>query len=289
MINYELVKNRDFGTVVQTYTARDSMLYALGIGIGTDPLDPGQLRFVYEKNLQAVPTMASVLCNPGAWYREAQTGIDAVKLVHGEQSIRWFKPLAGTATVSARHRIVSITDKGPRKGAVVVIRREIRDEAGREVIAEVVNTAFLRGDGGYSALSGQSDPGPEPLPAPPARAPDVELELPTLPQQALIFRLSGDYNPLHADPDMARAAGFPRPILHGLSTYGMGAHAVLRTVARNDAARLVAFAARFTAPVYPGETLRFQLWERDSSSFHLRATAVSRSVTVLNNGVIHLA
>jgi acyl dehydratase len=288
MLNYDAVKNWDFGSVVQTYTERDSMLYALGIGIGADAMDDGQLRYVYERQLRTVPTMATVLGSPGSWWRDSRTGANWVKLVHGEQSIRMFNPLPASATVVAHNRVLSITDKGAGKGAIVVIKREIRNEASGELLAEVVHGSFLRGDGGYSEGGGQSDPGPAALPAAPDSAPDLEVELATLEQQALIYRLSGDYNPLHADPDVARAAGFARPILHGLCTYGMAAHAVLRAVTGYDASRIRAFAARFTSPVYPGERIRFQLWTRDSSTFHLRARIDARDVVVLNNGIVEL-
>jgi acyl dehydratase len=292
MLNYDAVKNWEFGSVVQTYTERDSMLYALGLGIGSDAVDAGQLQYVYEKHLRTVPTMATVLGSPGFWWRDTRTGVDWVKLVHGEQAIRVFKPLPTAATIVSQNRVMSITDKGAGRGAIAIIKREIRDQSSGELLAEVVHGSFLRGDGGYSESSGggpaPSDPSPPALPAPPDSAPHLEVELATLEQQALIYRLSGDYNPLHSDPDVARAAGFKRPILHGLCTYGMAAHAVLRAVTGYDAWRLRSFAVRFTAPVFPGEIIRFQLWERDSSSFHLRARIDARDAVVLNNGVVEL-
>ena len=289
MLNYDAVKNWPFEPVVQTYSERDTMLYALGLNVGADPLDRGQLRYVFEKDLATIPTMATVLGSPGFWWREPATGADWVKLVHGEQSIRVFKPLPAAATIVARNRVMSITDKGAGKGAMVVIRREITERSTGELLAEVVHGTFLRGDGGYSAGTTNSDPGPAALPAPPDAAPAIELDLPTLEQQALLYRLSGDYNTLHADPDIATAAGFKRPILHGLCTYGMAAHAVLQAVTGYDATRIRALAVRFTSPVYPGETLRFQLWPRDSGSFHLRARIEARNVVVLNNGVVELS
>ena len=288
MLNYDAVKNWDFAPVVQTYTERDSMLYALGLNLGADPMDRGQLRYVYEKDLCTIPTMASVLGGPGFWWRDPRTGADWVKLVHGEQVVRLHRPLAAAGTVVGRNRVVSITDKGAGRGAVVVIRREITDQAG-ELIAEVTNGIFLRGDGGYSGGAACSDPGPTPLPAPPAEPPSHDVTLRSLDQQALIYRLSGDYNTLHADPDIARAAGFARPILHGLCTYGMAAHAVLRAVTDYDATRIKFLAARFTAPVYPGETIRFELWPRGSNSFHLRARVEARETVVLNNGLVELS
>jgi len=289
MLNDTAVRNRDFGRIVQTYAQRDTMLYALGIGMGADPLDEGELRFVYEKDLQALPTMATVLGSPGFWWKDPALGADWVKLVHGEQDLQLFQPLPTAATVVAANRVVSITDKGEGKGAIAVIERELRDQATDALIARGRIVSFLRGDGGYSQHGGRSDPGPESLAAVPDRASDIEVSLPTLERQALIYRLSGDYNILHADPAVARAAGFSRPILHGLCTYGMAAHALLRTACRYDASCIRRMAVRFTAPVMPGETVRFQFWDAGAGKFHLRASVDSRNAVVLNNGLIELS
>jgi len=288
MIDYQAVKNWDFGEIRHTYTQRDTMLYALGIGMGSNPLDAGELGFVFEKHLQAVPTMVSVIGTPGFWWKDARTGADWVKLVHGEQRIELFSPLPPEGTVVARNKVVSLTDKGPGKGAIAVIEREILDESGTNRLALSTQVTFLRGDGGFSEVSGISDPGPEPLPAVPERAPDIEVDLPILEQAALIYRLSGDYNVLHADPEVARKAGFPRPILHGLCTFGMAAHAVLRECCGFDASRVRSFATRFTSPVYPGETVRLQIWKEGGGKLSLRARVEARDVVVLNNAVIEL-
>lgn len=287
MLDYQAVKNWDFGELSHTYTQRDTMLYALGVGLGADPLDAGQLRFVFEKNLQALPSMVAVLGTPGFWWRDARTGADWVKLVHGEQRIQVFKPLPVAATLLAKNRVVSLTDKGPGKGAIAVIERDIYESGTTEPLARTTQVTFLRGDGGFSERSGISDAGPEALPGVPETAPDLEVELPSLEQAALIYRLSGDYNPLHADPDVARAAGFTRPILHGLCTFGMATHAVVKSCCEYDATRIKSMAVRFTAPVYPGETIRFQLWRRNAK-VHLRARIDARDLVVLNNGIVEL-
>lgn len=289
MLNYEAVRGRDFGEIVHAYTPRDTMLYALGIGMGADPLDQGELRFVYEKELQAVPTMATVLGSPGFWWRDPATGADWVKLVHGEQDLELFRPLLPAGTLLAVNRVTGVTDKGEGKGAIAVIERELREQTSGELVARSTQITFLRGDGGYTRQGGRSDPPRAALPAVPGRAPDVEVVLPTLERQALIYRLSGDYNVLHADPAVAQAAGFPRPILHGLCTYGMAAHALLRSVCGYDASRIRRIAARFTAPVTPGDTVRFQFWDAGNGRFHLRATVAARDATVLNNGLIEVA
>jgi acyl dehydratase len=289
MIDYDVVKSWEFEEIVQSYTARDTMLYALGIGMGADPMNAAELRFVYEKSLQAVPTMVTVLGSPGPWLRDTRAGADYVKLVHGEQSIQLRNPLPPAATVVASNRVLSITDKGAGKGAIVVVQRELRDQASGKPLADIRQMTFLRGDGGFSAGHGRSDPGPEPLPAVPERAPDIEEAMPTLERQALIYRLSGDYNPLHSDPAVAKSAGFGRPILHGLCTYGIAAHALLKAVCGYQAERLRELSVRFTAPVYPGETIHVQLWHEGTGRVRLRARVAERDVTVLNNGVAVIA
>jgi acyl dehydratase len=236
---------------------------------------------VFEKDLQAVPTMATVIGSPGFWWKDPRTGASWVKLVHGEQDVRLCKPLPPAATLVATNRVISITDKGEGKGAIAVIERELREQQGGELVAQGRNVTFLRGDGGYSQQGGRSDPGPE-------RPCDIELASPTLARRALIYRLSGDYNVLHADPAVARAAGFQRPILHGLCTYGMAAHALLKTVCSYDASRIRRVATRFTSPVTPGETVRFEFWDGGQGRFHLRATIDARGTVVLNNGLIEL-
>jgi acyl dehydratase len=146
------------------------------------------------------------------------------------------------------------------------------------------STTFLRGDGGFGGPSG---PTPEPHRLP-ERQPDISVDLPTLPQAGLIYRLSGDYNPLHADPAVAAGAGFSRPILHGLCTFGVAGRAVLRACCDNDQRRLGSFRARFSAPVYPGETIRTEIW-RDAQTISFRARVPERDIVVLGNGLATLA
>jgi acyl dehydratase len=288
MLNYEVCKNWTFPEIVHTYTERDTMLYALGLGLGHDPMDRGQLRFVYEKELQAIPTMACVMGSPGIWWRDPRTGADPVKLVHGEQDLRLLKPLAPSGTVIARNKVVSLTDKGAGKGAIAVVLRSLIDQASGETIAESRNVTFLRGDGGFSEASGVSDPGPEPLASVPERPADIQVSYATRPETALVYRLSGDVNPLHADPEIAAKAGFDRPILHGLCTYGMAARAVIEKVLGHDAARLKRLAVRFTSPVWPGETVRYALWREGDRLLRLQASVDARQAVVLNNGLIEI-
>ncbi len=289
MLNYQVCKSWKFDDIVVTYTQRDSMLYALGLGYGSDPMNRGELGFVFEKDLRTVPTMATAMGTPGIWWKDPRTGADPVKLVHGEQDLQMFKPLPAAATIIARNKVHSLTDKGAGKGAIAVLFRELIDQATGETIALSRNVTFLRGDGGFSEQSGVSDPGPEALPTVPERKADLEVTYSILPQAALIYRLSGDYNPLHADPDFSARAGFEKPILHGLCTYGMAARAVIEKVLDFDASRLKRIAVRFTSPVWPGETVRYELWRESDTLVRLRATVDARGVVVLNNGLIEVA
>jgi len=277
--------NWPFEPIEHTYDFRDTILYALGVGLGGDPLDEDQLRFVFEEpELAALPTMAVVLAYPGFWIRDPRTGIDWVKILHGEQGLTIHAPLPAAATVVATTKVTDILDKGADKGALIYTRRTIVDQATGRDLATVTATAFARGDGGFGGPSGPA-PAPHTLPD---RAPDEVCDLPTLPQAALIYRLSGDLNPLHASPAVAKAAGFERPILHGLSTYGVAGHAILRTQCGYDPAKLTSMDLRFSAPVFPGETIRTEMW-RDGAVVSFRATALERGIVVLNNGRAEVA
>ena len=291
MIDYAALKARKFPEVEQTYTAKDTMLYALGLGYGYDPMDESQLRFVYEKNLKALPTMALVLGYPGFWVKDPDSGIDWVRIVHGEQSLTVHKPLPAAGTVVGVTRIKAIVDKGQGKGALLFQERTIRDKATGDPLATLDHVTFCRADGGFSDKEGNGPRGgdapPPPKRAVPDTAPDTVCDLPTLPQAALIYRLCADDNPLHAEPAVAKAAGFPRPILHGLATYGVAGHAILKTCCGYDPARLKTLSLRFSAPVFPGETIRTEMW-KEGNRVRFRAKAVQRDIVVLSHGTADL-
>jgi acyl dehydratase len=286
MIDYHALKARRFPELAASYSARDTMLYALGVGYGADPMDERQLDFVYEKSLRAAPTMAVVLAYPGFWVKEPDTGVDWVRVLHGEQSIVLHRSLPAQGTVIGRTRVRALVDKGRDKGALIVQEREVRLESG-ELLATIESTSFARGDGGFSERPGNGPRGGDPAPPPPVASPDtppdIACDLPTAPQAALVYRLSGDFNPLHAEPAVAKAAGFARPILHGLATYGVAGHAILRSCCDYDPARLKSLAVRFSAPVYPGETIRTEIW-RKGNDLQFRARALERDLVVLSHG-----
>jgi acyl dehydratase len=279
-IDYRQLKSWPFKDIEHTYAAKDTILYALGLGAGADPMDEADLRFVYEEGLAALPTMAVVLGYPGFWVKDPATGVDWKKVLHGEQGVIIHRPLPASGTVIGKTRVDEIIDKGAGKGALMFSTREVFDKASGDLLATLTSTSFMRGDGGFGGPSG---PTPEPH-ALPTRAPDTSVDLKTLPQAALIYRLSGDYNPLHADPKVAAAGGFPRPILHGLCTFGVAGRAILKACCGNDPAKLKRIQVRFSAPVYPGETIRTEIW-RDGKIVSYRARVMERDLIVLNNGL----
>jgi acyl dehydratase len=276
-VDYETLMALRVPDVTQRYTAKDTMLYALGIGMGADPLDEAQLRFVYEKDLRAVPTQAIVLALPGMWVRES--GLDYSRIVHGEQAAEFHAPIPPDGEVTGTLRIADVIDKGEGKGALIYAERTLTETATGAKLATLRQTIFARGDGG---IGGPAKPQPR-VHAIPDRAPDGCMTLPTVPQQALIYRLSGDYNPLHAEPAMAQRVGFPRPILHGLATFGVAAHALLKAVCGYDPDRLASIAGRFTAPVFPGETFETDYWV-DGGEVSFRTRVAGRDAVAIDNG-----
>jgi acyl dehydratase len=286
MIDPHRVRHWDFGEVVQTYDIRDCILYALGLGFGDQPSDPQELQFVFEKALVTVPSMACVLATPGSWLRDPRTGIDWKRAVHGEQRLEIFKPLPTAGTVIGSNRVIALTDKGAGKGALVDVQRELYDQNRHVLLARVTQTVYLRGDGGFSASRETAAAALPPLHAVPARTPDFEISLPTLRQAALLYRLNGDFNPIHADPEVAGMAGFKMPILHGLCSFGMAVRAALKCAGVHGVEDIRAMAARFTAPVYPGETLNFQMWRAGMEQLRFRAWIRERNVIALDNGTL---
>jgi acyl dehydratase len=261
------------------WTERDALLYALGVGMGGDPMDRDELCFVYERDLRVLPTFATVVAW-GAGIGPERIGLDRRRTLHGEEKTTLHRPMPASASIVADSRVVAVYDKGPDKGAVVVRETVLRDAGSGEAIATLTRTAFARGDGGFG---GPTEGGDAP-PVRPPRAPDAVIELPTHPGLALLYRLSGDMNPLHAEPEVARAAGFERPILHGLCTYGLTCRAVLRAFCGNDPTRMESHATRFSAPVLPGDTVTVDLWI-DGKTVHFEAHVKARGVTVIKNGI----
>ena len=283
MLNYDKVRHWESQDIEQVLQPKDAMLYALGVGLGQDPMDRGQLKFTTEQQLEVLPTMAAVLTYPGFWMRDAPgVGIDVVRLVHGEQSVFLHHPLPAQGVLKGRSRVTRVVDKGPGKGALVHVEKVIRDASNDQLLATCEAVVFCRGDGGFSAQGGGDEPAP-PLKATPDATPDAVLEFQTRPEMALIYRLSGDYNPLHCDPDVATQAGFAQPILHGLATYGVAGHLLLKAFCDNDPARLKSLRARFSAPTFPGDLIRLECW-RSGEEVAFRAVVPARQAVVLSHG-----
>jgi acyl dehydratase len=256
------------------------------VGFMRDPLDEKELSFAYEGHgLKVVPTFATVI-NRGDAPPERQrmpqkSSINFMKVVDGERRITFHKPMAPKAEIVADERMLEVLDKGAGRGAVLIQERVVRDKASGEKLHTIVSSIFARGDGGFG---GPERGGPE-LHTLPARAPDLIKECDTRPDQAFLYALSGDRNPLHRDPAMAKAVGFPRPILHGLCSYGTACRAILSAVADYKPERIKQFDVRFSKPVFPGETLVVEIWA-DGATLSFRANVKERPGTVvLNNGL----
>ena len=245
--------------------------------MGSDPMNTDELPFVYESGLKAVPTMATTVAW-GAGPGIGKMGINFLLVVHGEQKVEFHKPLPTEASILATSRVIGAFDKGD-KGAVIYNETVLTDAKTGDKIATLTGSTFARGDGNFG---GPSEGAPEPHEAP-SRAPDLSVDIATRPDQALIYRLSGDRNPLHSDPKIAAAAGFPRPILHGLCTYGITCRAVLQEYCGFDPARIKSHQVRFSSPVFPGETITVDLW-KDGDIVSFEARVKSRGVTVVKNG-----
>lgn len=250
----------DFGETAHSYSPRDAILYALGLGLGRDPGDRDDLGFLLEDRLAVLPTFAVTLASPGAWIAAPEFGVDFVRLVHAEQAARFHRPLPPAAEVVGRARVLSLADRGEGRGAVLTLERQIRDAASGDLYCDLQQTLLLRGDGGFGGPP--SEAAPDRIPA---RDPDLRTEVRVSLRAALIYRLSGDRNPLHADPDVAKAAGFQRPILHGLASYGMAGVTVARALGRMPS-DVSALQCRFSGAVFPGDVVAFAIWRRDGGA-----------------------
>ena len=257
------------------------ILYHLGIGAGGDPTAPGELAYTYEKDLKVLPSFAVVPAFPfvGAIARIPGLSVNVALVLHGEQDVELHRPIPTAAKVVTRGRVAGIYDKG--KAALVVLEADTATEQGEKLFTNRFSI-FCRGEGGFGG-----DAGPRPGNEAPSRKPDHEFESPTLPQQALLYRLSGDKNPLHADPAFAKMGGFDRPILHGLCSFGAVCKAVVDGAVGGDVAKVARYQARFAGVVYPGETIVTSVWA-EGPQLVLAAKTKERGTPVLSNAAITL-
>ena len=276
-LNYDALMGTRMADKPTHYGDKDGMLYALGVGFGSNPMDENELPYVFEnKSLKVVPTMASIL-TPGDLL--ADCGWDYSLMVLGEQKLDLFRPLPAKGRLLTDSRVVSVFDKGPDIGAVISVESEVRMAKDDTALFTVGSTVIARGDGGFGGPTGK---GPEAHQLP-NREPDMSCDLETRADQALLFRLCRDRNPLHADPSLARQAGFEKPILHGLCTYGIACRAILKTICEYDFTLISGFNVRFTAPVYPGETITTDMWQ-DRNVVSFRCRVKKRDALVIDNG-----
>ncbi|MEH6758563.1 MAG: MaoC/PaaZ C-terminal domain-containing protein [Parasphingorhabdus sp.] len=277
LMAYKIPQARD------DYDPRDAILYALGVGTGlSDKIDETSLLF--ERDLQVLPTMALVLGTPGFWPMDPGSGLDWLNILHGEQRLKIFDPLDPFGTMIGETKVTDVADKGTGNAALIRAVKELRTPSGL-IVAEASEVWVARGAGGFG---GARDLPGDPLPPVPDRDPDFEVLLPTSLAQAATYRLSGDRNPLHIDPEIAQSAGFGRPILHGLSTMGLVGRALIHACCGSIAKNLHEIGVRFTAPVYPGDTIRTHIWQ-DNDIIQFRAEAIERKQPVIDNGLAKIS
>lgn len=255
-----------------SWSRRDVLLYHLSLGAGREAGRP-ELGYTYERDLRVLPTFALVAGQgisagdgPGPGLRLPGIDIDLRRILHAGQGLSVHRPLPVAATASYTTRVAEVWDKG--KAAVIVVEGSVADDDGPLWTTRM--QIWARGEGGFGG-----EPGPDTSWTAPERDADHELHTPTTPDQALLYRLNGDLNPLHADPDFAAAAGFDRPILHGLASYGLLAKTLVDGVLDGDVSRLTSLDVRFAGTLVPGESLRTRVWE-DAGTLTLVATCPER-------------
>jgi len=277
-LNPDAVLGLQFPLIERKLTDHDCMLYALSVGVASDPLSAEDLKYVYEENLETFPTIGVVLGRPGTWYKDPNLGMTFNMIVHGTQRIEIHRPIPVEDLLVVANRNIEVADKGFDKGALVLTERQIVHASSGDLLARMESGIFCRADGGFDGSSTSSR---EYVPAPSTK-PDISFDWHTAPNQALYYRLCGDRNPLHASPTFAASAGFPRPILHGLCTFGIAAHALMRMTSELPALRVLE--VRFSKPVFPGDTLRFDVWNTGLGCYSFRARVEARNEVVLDRG-----
>ena len=276
-INYDEIMSMTSENVEISYSDKDSILYSLGVGLGNDPMNMAELKYVYENSQVALPSMATNFQYHSPLLLKAN--INFILVVHGEQKLSFSNPLPVSGDFISNAKVIGCYDKGAGKGAVIDVETTINLKKDNTEICKLVSTTFARGDGGFG---GPESPKSEIFR--PEGDPDFVHEIKTKPDQALIFRLSGDYNPLHSDPNFAKTAGFEKPILHGMCTYGIACRSLVESVCEGDAKRLKKFDCRFSSPVYPGETIVTEMWKNGSKVYY-QSKVKERDKIVIKNGV----
>ncbi|MGC2653400.1 MAG: MaoC/PaaZ C-terminal domain-containing protein [Mycobacterium sp.] len=279
-IDLDVALGAEFGAVEFDWTATNVQLYNLALGAGADPMNSRELSYVLDQKPQVLPTFGCVAASfhqvepPTVSWPGVE--IDLAKILHASERVSVPAPLPASGSARAISRIVDVWDKG--KAAVIVLETSVTGDNGTPLWTQQ-RSIFARGEGGFGGSRG-----PSTSDSTPERAPDVQVAIPVLPQQALLYRLCGDRNPLHSDPEFAAAAGFSRPILHGLCSYGMTCKAVVDAALDSDVSAVRSFGARFAGVAYPGETLKAGVWKEDGRLL-ARVIAPERDDTVVLSGV----
>ena len=277
-LDYDTIMSKVETDLPFTYTDTETILYALAVGMGRDPLEARELPYVYEQGRQfkTLPTLATVLV-PEMF--PVGLGWDYSQILHSEQRMRLYRPLPPSADLLINKRVVDVYDRGPKLGALFLLEAEARLASDDTALFSLGCTILARGDGGFGGPKGKGIPPHRP----PHREPDLSCDIDTRVDQALLYRLTGDRNPLHADPAQARKAGFERPILHGLCTLGIACRAVLQTICDYDYTLIEEFDARFSSPVLPGDTITTDMWQ-DGNVVSFTCSVKERDAVVLRNG-----
>lgn len=276
-INYEEIMSLEDKGLEFSYTQRDSIIYGLGIGLGKDPMDATELKYVYENGLIAFPSMATNFQYKSPLLLKAK--LNMIMIVHGEQGVTLHQPMPASADVISDTKVVNCYDRGASKGAIIEVETNVRLKKDNSPLCTLTSKTFARGDGGFGG-----EDVPASIPVELNDTPDIVHEVTTTEDQALIFRLSGDSNPLHSDPNFAKMAGYPKPILHGLCSYGVACRSIVETLCEKDSKKLKKFNVRFSSPVFPGETIVTEMWKKDDE-IHFQSKVKERDKVVLKNGV----
>jgi acyl dehydratase len=264
----------------------DVILYHLGIGAGVPATDAGELEYTYEKNLKVLPSFVMVaggrrpITGGGGGFKIPGVEFNLAQLLHGEQDVEIHKELPTSCETISKGRVLDVFDKG--KAALVMLENEVFEKGSGEKLYTTRMGAFLRGEGGFGGPSG-----PKAGNEPPERAPDGVIETPTLPQQALLYRLSGDKNPLHADPEFAKMAGFDKPIIHGLCSYGIVCKAIVDGVLGGDPTKVARYQVRFRGVGFPGETYLTSYWQEDDRIV-VSVQSKERDAPIISNAAVWL-
>jgi acyl dehydratase len=282
-LNYDELMATSVVDLPHSYSDTNSMLYAISVGMGRDPVMPRELPYVFEQGspLHTMPSMATVLV-PDMF--PPDLGWDFSQVLHVEQRLELYRPLPPAGDLLINKRIAAAYDRGPTHGALVLFEAEARLARDDTALFTIGNTIMARADGGFGGPRGKG-PAAHRVPR---REPDLSCDLDTRPDQALLYRLNGDRNPLHADPELANRVGYPVPILHGLCSYGVACHAILKTICDYDFTLIRGMDARFSSPVLPGDTITTDMWQ-DGNVISFQCSVRERDVVVIRNGKCKLA